>query len=77
MLLLLVVGKENLHNNSLLRQSFKRKREDVLSPHSTSEFIDLVDSPNKLRRLNPQSCSPASPQDRRDRGENFQLPKYV
>ncbi|XP_028413225.1 developmental pluripotency-associated protein 2-like isoform X2 [Dendronephthya gigantea] len=71
------LGKENLNNNSLLRQSFKRKREDVISPNFTSEFIDLVDTPNKLRRLNPQSCSPASPQVRRDRGEDFQLPKNL
>ena len=42
-----------------------------------SDFIEAADSPNKLRRLNPQSCSPASPQVRRDRGEDFQLPKYV
>ena len=73
----LFVGKENQSNNSLLRQSFKRKREDVISPHSLSEFIDLVDSPNKLRRLDMRTCSPASPQARRERGEDFQLPKYV
>ena len=71
------LGKENLNNNSLLRQSFKRKREEVLSPQSFSELIDWVDSPNKLRRLDTRTCSPASPQVRRERGEDFQLPKNL
>lgn len=70
------LGKENI-NRDLLKQSFKRKREEVLSPQSMSDFGHLVDSPMKVRRLNPRSCSPASPKVRRERGEDFQLPKNL
>lgn len=69
------IGKENCGDDDLLRQSFKRKREEVLSPRS--DFVELVVSPMKVRRLNPKSCSPASPQVRRERGEDFQLPKNL
>ncbi|XP_046856503.1 developmental pluripotency-associated protein 4-like isoform X2 [Xenia sp. Carnegie-2017] len=70
------LGKENMKNNSLHRQSFKRKREDVLSPFNSSDFIEITDSPSKLRRLDSRSCSPASPQVRRERGEDL-LPKNL
>lgn len=70
------LGKENYDAN-LLRQSFKRKREDVVSPRLASDFIEFVDNPMKVRRLNQGSCSPASPQVRRERGEDFQLPKNL